>query len=108
MLLGEGDADDRDRPRYLLVDLQRTLTEIVGPQRQSAVEEPDGGEQFFSRAIDFGYSKTAEETLNNWDRELILGDIVRVIRQFRPDVITTRFNNANGGHGHHLSSAMTN
>lgn len=66
----------------------------------------DGGEQFFSRALDFGYSKTAEETLEFWDREKILGDVVWTIRQFRPDVIITRFPAEDyGGHGHHTASA---
>ncbi len=60
----------------------------------------DRAEQFFTRAIDFGYSKTEEETLEFWGREEILGDIVWVIRKFRPDVIITR---SIGGHGNHLA-----
>lgn len=67
----------------------------------------DGGDQFFSRAVDFGYSKNAEETFQNWDRETVLADVVRVIRQFRPHLIITRFPpDARGGHGHHTASAM--
>ncbi|MFN2443736.1 MAG: PIG-L family deacetylase [Thermoanaerobaculia bacterium] len=67
----------------------------------------DGGEQFFSRAIDFGYSKTAEETLGIWGKERILADFVRVIRTFRPDVIINRFpSTGEGGHGHHTASAI--
>ncbi|HVR44177.1 MAG TPA: PIG-L family deacetylase [Thermoanaerobaculia bacterium] len=67
----------------------------------------DGGEQFFTRAIDFGYSKTPEETLRIWGKERILGDFVRVIRMFRPDVIVTRFPpDGSGGHGHHTASAI--
>ena len=67
----------------------------------------DGAEQFFSRAIDFGYSKSVDETLDFWGLEEILKDVVRVIREFRPDVIVTRF--PTGGyktHGHHLASAI--
>ncbi len=67
----------------------------------------DGGEQFFSRAIDFGYSKTAEETYEFWGRESILADIVWVIRQFQPDIIVTRFPpGGSGGHGHHTASSQ--
>src|SRR5690554_4513724 len=44
----------------------------------------DGGEQFFTRAVDFGYSKTADETFDKWGKETILGDVVRTIRLFRP------------------------
>ena len=79
---------------------------VLRTQETLAARSIDGGEQFFTRAIDFGYSKTAEETLRNWDRELILSDIVKVIRQFQPDVIITRFDSINGGHGHHLVSAI--
>lgn len=67
----------------------------------------DGVEQYFTRAIDFGYSKSPEETIEFWGRENILYDIVWVIRKFRPDVIVTRF--PPGGwntHGHHLASAI--
>ncbi len=67
----------------------------------------DGAEQYFTRAIDFGYSKTAEETLEFWGEEEILADIVWVIRKFRPDVILTRFSpESYGGHGHHTASTM--
>jgi LmbE family N-acetylglucosaminyl deacetylase len=66
----------------------------------------DGTEQFFTRAIDFGYSKNAEETLKIWDKQEVLSDMVWVIRQFRPDVIVTRFTPEIGGHGHHRSSAI--
>lgn len=69
----------------------------------------DAGKQFFTRAYDFGYSKTPEETLTKWDKEAVLGDVVWVIRNFRPDVIITRFatpEKGGGGHGHHTTSAM--
>lgn len=69
----------------------------------------DGGRQFFTRAVDFGYSKTAEETLKIWDQEAVLSDIVLVIRKVRPDVIITRFspdeNPERSTHGHHTASA---
>lgn len=67
----------------------------------------DGAEQFFTRAVDFGYSKTAEETIAIWGRDAVLADVVWVIRSFRPDVIITRFPpNGDGGHGHHTASAI--
>jgi LmbE family N-acetylglucosaminyl deacetylase len=67
----------------------------------------DGAQQFFTRALDFGFSKSADETLRIWDRQQVLGDVVRVIRQFRPDVIITRFSPVPGGtHGHHTASAI--
>ena len=82
------------------------LLGVVRTQELLSARKIDGGQQFFSRAIDFGYSKTADETLNNWDRNKILKDIVYIIRKFKPDVILTRFSNNQGGHGHHLSSAI--
>ncbi|MFN7988375.1 MAG: PIG-L family deacetylase [Thermoanaerobaculia bacterium] len=67
----------------------------------------DGGEQMFTRAIDFGYSKTPEETFRVWGHEEVLGDVVRAIRTFRPDVVIARFpENGDGGHGHHTASAI--
>lgn len=68
----------------------------------------DGGRQFFTRAIDFGYSKSPVETLAFWDRKEVLGDVVRIIRKFRPDVLVTRFPipPGSGGHGHHTASAI--
>lgn len=67
----------------------------------------DGGQQFFSRAVDFGYSKNPEETFQQWDKEQVLSDVVRVIRKFKPHIIITRFPpDARAGHGHHTASAM--
>ncbi len=67
----------------------------------------DGGEQMFTRAIDFGYSKTPEETFRIWGREEVLRDVVRAVRTFRPDVVIARFpETGDGGHGHHTASAI--
>ena len=72
-----------------------------------AARRVDGGRQYFTRAKDFGYSKNAEETLSVWDRQGVLSDIVRVIREFRPDVIITRFSpKPTPTHGHHTASAV--
>jgi len=67
-----------------------------------------GVEQRFSRVIDFGFSKTAEETFNKWHgHDIALGDLVRAIRTFHPDVLTGRFSGTpRDGHGHHQASAI--
>ncbi|MGH8017141.1 MAG: PIG-L family deacetylase [Opitutaceae bacterium] len=80
---------------------------VIRTQELLAARRIDGGEQFFTRANDFGYSKDSRETLQAWDREQVLSDMVRVIRAFRPDVIVTRFSPEPGGtHGHHTASAI--
>ena len=67
----------------------------------------DHARQFFTRAIDFGFSKTADETMHIWDHDKILADVVWVIRNFRPDVIVTRFSPEDDKtHGHHTASAI--
>jgi LmbE family N-acetylglucosaminyl deacetylase len=67
----------------------------------------DHAQQFFSRAIDFGFSKTAEETMRFWDHEKILADVVWVVRKFRPDVMVTRFSPEDQlTHGHHTASSI--
>lgn len=73
-----------------------------------AARKLDGGAgQYFSRAIDFGYSKTHEETFKHWDKDLLTSDVVWVMRQFRPDVVICRFPpNENAGHGQHAASAI--
>src|SRR5438552_11290454 len=80
---------------------------VARTQELLAARRVDGGRQYFTRAKDFGYSKNAEETLSVWDRQAVVGDIVRVIREFRPDVIITRFSpNPAPTHGHHTASAV--
>ncbi len=80
---------------------------VIRTQELLAARKIDGGKQFFSRANDFGYSKTADETQRIWDREQILADVVWTYRKFRPDVIITRFPpDERAGHGHHTTSAI--
>lgn len=80
---------------------------IIRTQELMEARRIDGGEQFFTRAVDFGYSKSAEESFEKWGKQEVLSDVVRVIRMFRPDVIITRFpNDGGGGHGHHTASAI--
>jgi LmbE family N-acetylglucosaminyl deacetylase len=80
---------------------------VLRTQELLEARKIDGAEQFFSRAVDFGYSKTADETLEIWDKQAILADVVYTIRKFRPDVIITRFPpDKRAGHGHHTASAL--
>ena len=80
---------------------------LLRTQELLAARRTDGGEQFFTRAFDFGYSKSPEETFSKWDKEKILADVVWVIRKFQPDIIVTRFpTTGEGGHGHHTGSAI--
>ncbi|MES1220985.1 MAG: PIG-L family deacetylase, partial [Bacteroidota bacterium] len=80
---------------------------LIRTQELLAARRIDGGEQFFTRAYDFGYSKNPGETFTKWDREKILSDVVWVIRKFQPDIIITRFPvTGEGGHGHHTASAI--
>jgi LmbE family N-acetylglucosaminyl deacetylase len=80
---------------------------LIRTQELLAARRIDGAEQFFSRAFDFGFSKSTEEALKIWDKEKILSDVVWVIRRFQPDVIITRFpQDARAGHGHHSASAL--
>lgn len=84
--------------------------ELIGLLRTQELLEArniDGGVQFFTRAVDFGYSKSSEETLEKWNEEEVLWDMVWVIRRFKPDVMVTRFPKTNyAGHGHHSASAI--
>ncbi|HEU0136672.1 MAG TPA: PIG-L family deacetylase [Flavobacterium sp.] len=86
----------------------RELLGVVRTQELLEARKIDGGQQFFTRANDFGYSKTPDETLNKWNRDLVLSDMVYIIRKFKPDIIINRFDHRTPGttHGHHTSSAM--
>jgi LmbE family N-acetylglucosaminyl deacetylase len=80
---------------------------VARTQELLAARRVDGGRQFFSRAVDFGFSKDYRETLNFWDKQGVVSDIVRVIREFHPDVLVTRFSTVPGNtHGHHTASAI--
>jgi LmbE family N-acetylglucosaminyl deacetylase len=80
---------------------------IIRTRELLAARQLDHAQQFFTRAVDFGFSKSAEETMRIWDRDKILADVVWVIRKFRPDIIVTRFSpEDNLTHGHHTASAI--
>ncbi len=83
------------------------LLGLIRTQELLAARRIDGGEQFFTRANDFGYTKSPEETFTFWNRDSILADMVFVIRSFQPDVIICRFpSTGEGGHGQHTASAI--
>jgi LmbE family N-acetylglucosaminyl deacetylase len=86
----------------------RELLGVIRTQELLAARRVDGGEQFFTRANDFGYSKHPDETLVVWNKDEVLKDLVSRIRNFKPDIIINRFNHRTPGstHGHHTSSAM--
>jgi LmbE family N-acetylglucosaminyl deacetylase len=81
---------------------------VIRTQELLAARRLDGGRQFFTRAIDFGYSKDYRETLKIWDKQQVLSDVVRVIRTFQPDVVVAGFSTQQtpGQHGHHVASAV--
>ncbi|MDB5011432.1 MAG: LmbE family protein [Mucilaginibacter sp.] len=96
-----------DGGQNLIGNEQGELLGLIRTQELLAARKVDGAEQFFTRANDFGFSKGPNETLKIWDKEKVLGDVVWVIRKFRPDVIICRFpTTGEGGHGHHTSSAI--
>jgi LmbE family N-acetylglucosaminyl deacetylase len=80
---------------------------LIRTQELLAARRIDGAEQFFTRARDFGFSKSPDETLRIWGKDAVLADVVAVIRKFRPDVIVTRFSPEPAEtHGHHTASAI--
>ncbi|WP_199117122.1 PIG-L family deacetylase [Pedobacter sp. ASV28] len=96
-----------DGGQNLIGNEQAELLGQIRTQELLAARKVDGARQFFTRANDFGFSKTSVETFNIWGKEQILADAVWVIRKFRPDVIITRFpEDSRAGHGHHAASAI--
>jgi len=96
-----------DGGQNLIGDEQGIDLGLIRTQELLSARRIDGGEQFFTRAFDFGFSKNPEETFTKWDKEKILSDVVWVIRKFQPDIIITRFpTTGEGGHGHHTASAI--
>lgn len=85
---------------------QGELLDVVRTQELLSARAIDGAQQRFTRMRDFGYSKTAEETLAIWDHDQALADVVWVIRTFRPDVVIARFTEQPPNHGHHTASAL--
>jgi LmbE family N-acetylglucosaminyl deacetylase len=98
---GEGGQNKVGSELFDELGLLRTL-ELLQADRYYGVQ------QRFTRVVDFGYSKSAEETFAKWGgHDAALGDMVRVIRTFRPDVIVSRFNGTpRDGHGHHQAAGI--
>jgi len=96
-----------DGGQNLIGDEQGVDLGLIRTQELLSARRVDGAEQFFSRAFDFGFSKSPEEALRIWGHDKILSDVVWTIRKFKPDVIITRFpTTGEGGHGHHTASAI--
>jgi LmbE family N-acetylglucosaminyl deacetylase len=86
---------------------QGALLGVLRTQELLAARRDDGGQQYFTRAIDFGFTTSVQETLANWGRDRTLSDLVWVIRQQQPDVIILSFSGTpSDGHGHHQTSAI--
>lgn len=84
------------------------LLGVIRTQELLKARQTDGGIQYFTRANDFGFSKTPEETFQIWNKKDVLADVVQIIREFKPDVIINRFDHRTPGttHGHHTASAL--
>jgi GlcNAc-PI de-N-acetylase len=96
-----------DGGQNLIGDEQGIELGLIRTQELLSARRNDGAEQFFSRAYDFGFSKSSDEALQFWNHDKILSDVVWVIRKFQPDVIITRFpGDARAGHGHHAASSI--
>ncbi len=97
---GEGGQNLLGTEQYEAMGLLRTQ-ELLDARRL------DGAEQFFTRAMDFGFSKSADEAMGKWGHDAVLADFVRVIRRFRPDVIVARFSGTpSDGHGQHQVAGL--
>ncbi len=95
-----------DGGQNLIGTEQDELLGLIRTQELLAARRIDGAEQMFTRARDFGYSKSADETLRIWGHDEVLADVVLAIRRFRPEVIVTRFTTKPPNHGHHTASAL--
>jgi LmbE family N-acetylglucosaminyl deacetylase len=96
-----------DGGQNLIGDEQGIELGLIRTQELLSARRIDGAEQFFSRAYDFGFTKSPDETFTKWPKEKMLSDVVWVIRKFQPDIIITRFpTTGEGGHGQHTASAI--
>ena len=96
-----------DGGQNLIGDEQGIELGLIRTQELMAARRIDGADQFFSRAYDFGFSKTTAEALKIWNEQKILSDVVWIIRNFQPDIIITRFpEDKRAGHGQHSASSV--
>lgn len=86
----------------------RELLGVIRTQELIKARQTDGGIQYFTRANDFGFSKTPDETFQIWNKKDVLADVVQIMREFKPDVVINRFDHRTPGttHGHHTASAL--
>jgi LmbE family N-acetylglucosaminyl deacetylase len=95
-----------DGGQNLIGTEQDALLGLIRTHELLAARRIDGAEQLFTRARDFGFSKSAEESLRLWGHQEVLADVVLALRRFRPDVVVTRFSTRPPNHGHHTASAL--
>jgi LmbE family N-acetylglucosaminyl deacetylase len=96
-----------DGGQNLIGDEQGIALGLIRTQELLAARRLDGAHQYFSQAMDFGFSKSTDEALKIWNKDLILSNLVYIIRKTRPDIIFTRFPpDPRAGHGHHSASAV--
>jgi LmbE family N-acetylglucosaminyl deacetylase len=95
-----------DGGQNLIGSEQGVALGIIRTQELLGARRVDGAQQLFTRARDFGFTKSVDETMKLWGQDEIVHDTVLAIRRFRPDVIITRFSSSGGGHGHHTASAQ--
>jgi LmbE family N-acetylglucosaminyl deacetylase len=96
-----------DGGQNLIGDEQGVELGLIRTQELLSARHVDGAEQFFSRAYDFGFTKTTAEALSIWNEQKILSDVVWIIRKFQPDIIITRFpEDKRAGHGQHSASSV--
>jgi LmbE family N-acetylglucosaminyl deacetylase len=80
---------------------------VIRTEELLAARRIDGADQYFTRAFDFGFSKDTVDTFEHWPRDSILGDVIRVVRSFRPHVIVAVFSGTTrDGHGQHQVSGL--
>ncbi len=80
---------------------------LIRSEELLAARRLDGGDQFFTRVMDYGYSKSAEEAFRHWPRDTLLADVVRIIRRYRPDVVASVWSGTpRDGHGQHEASGI--
>lgn len=96
-----------DGGQNLIGDEQGIELGLIRTHELMAARRIDGAQQFFTRAYDFGFSKSPEETFSKWNHDSVLADVVWVVRTFQPDVIIARFpEDSRAGHGHHSASGI--
>ncbi|MBL7809719.1 MAG: PIG-L family deacetylase, partial [Saprospiraceae bacterium] len=97
-----------DGGQNLIGPEMRELLGVLRTEELLMARSVDGGKQMFSRANDFGFSKSPDETLLFWDKDAVLSDVVWAYRKVKPDVVINRFyhDKKYDTHGHHTASAM--